>query len=113
VWNQRELPPTLLACHHCDNPPCCNPLHIFAGTHADNHKDRDRKGRGGWQRPGFAPPKIRGEAHPRAKLTAQKVQEIRLLYQQGVSSPTLAALYGVAKYNILAIIHRRNWKHVP
>jgi hypothetical protein len=29
----------LKACHHCDNPPCCNPIHVYAGTHTQNMRD--------------------------------------------------------------------------
>jgi len=32
--------------HHCDNPTCCNPKHLFLGTNQDNVNDREQKGRG-------------------------------------------------------------------
>lgn len=33
------------ACHHCDNPPCCNPKHLYWGTRSENMKDAWRRGR--------------------------------------------------------------------
>lgn len=36
------------ALHTCDNPPCCNPLHLFGGTQGDNVTDRHGKGRTRW-----------------------------------------------------------------
>lgn len=42
--NQAEMG-AMLACHSCDNPCCCNPSHIWPGTHAENNKDTALKGR--------------------------------------------------------------------
>lgn len=39
------LPDSTLVCHRCDNPPCCNPAHLFTGTHKDNAVDMAAKGR--------------------------------------------------------------------
>lgn len=41
-----EIPETKEACHTCDNRLCCNPTHLFLGTHLENMKDMFRKGRG-------------------------------------------------------------------
>jgi len=45
-------PDDLMACHHCDNPPCCNPGHLFLGTGADNLGDMAAKGRNHGERCG-------------------------------------------------------------
>ena len=43
--NDQKIPDGMQALHHCDNPTCCNPSHIYVGTPADNMRDMDERGR--------------------------------------------------------------------
>jgi len=38
-----EIPDGLFICHKCNNPICVNPDHIYAGTAADNMRDKEER----------------------------------------------------------------------
>jgi len=88
--------------HHCDNPPCLNPDHLFLGTQQDNVADRVSKGR-----------TAAGERQHLAKLTEDQVREIRRLWQQGgVSMAEMGRRFGVTVTPIWQILSGKTWRHV-
>jgi len=89
--------------HHCDNPACVNPIHLFLGTHLSNMVDMAQKGRWGINGRNYT-----GETNPRAKLTAEQVQEIRTL---PLSQRKLDYKFGVSPWEIQNILRNRSWKH--
>lgn len=104
------IPPKTMVCHHCDNPQCVRPDHLFLGNHTTNALDMASKGRQVFQRrPERA---TRGEQHYCAKLTDGQVQTIRQQHKQGVSMDVLAQHYGVSKQSIWRIVRRLTWKHI-
>jgi len=88
--------------HECDNPPCCNPSHLWRGSNNDNMRDKMEKNR--QSRKG-----ARGERSGSAKLTSEQVREIR---SSPLSGAALARQYGVARNYIFAIKNRLTWRHI-
>ena len=99
----RGDPGRLHVLHRCDVPACVNPDHLFLGTHAENMRDMAKKGRSG------APC---GEQQGGAKLTAEKVREIRRMRTEGASYVDLAPLFGVSDVQVRNIALRRSWRSV-
>lgn len=87
--------------HTCDNPSCCNPAHLRVGRQQDNVTDMWRKGR--------APEPRRGEAVPNAKLTVEKVRQIRT---SSLSDRVLATVHGVSRFVIRNVRKGKAWPHV-
>lgn len=107
--------PGYFACHHCDNPPCCNDTHLFAGTNADNIKDAQQKGRlaTGVRHGSYLHPESRpyGEAINTARLTAADVQTIRQAFAAGgISRRKLARQYHVSPSTIDGLINNKTWR---
>jgi len=95
-------------CHHCDNPPCCNPAHLFGGTQMDNNRDMAAKGRN--KVPRLA---ARGERHHSAKITNSDASAIRIAYAQGgITQYALAGMYGVSQRTIAKIVTRVSFQNV-
>lgn len=78
-------------CHSCDTPACVRPDHLFPGTHLQNMRDANRKGRVG------------------GKLTFAIAEEMRSLAGT-LTRAELAARYGVHLSMVQAVLSRRSWR---
>lgn len=105
-----DLPTEVCVLHKCDNPPCCNPRHLFLGDKNLNNEDMRQKGRGKhehlFQWVG------KGVDHHAAVLNEKKVLEIRHRRADGEANGMLAAEFGVTPGTICAIVYKRLWAHV-
>lgn len=98
------LPPRLHICHRCDNPPCCNPAHLFSGTPQDNMRDAQQKGR-----------LSEGERHTSSRLTLRQVQQIRQDFQDGIAMRDIVQSTDMSFATVWNIVHGKSWKatHAP
>ena len=96
------IPEGKLVMHKCDNPPCCNPAHLRAGTAQENTQDMMDKGRGNWVAP-------KGADSPTAKLTEAQARDIKFSTEPGV---TLAQRHNISTATVSAIRKGRLWAHL-
>ena len=103
-YHNGPIPDGLFVCHRCDNPPCCNPAHLFLGTNADNVADAVAKGR-----------TAKGFRLPHTRLTDEQVREMRRRYNPAASVPKrggrssnadeLANEFGISRVYVMQLVH--------
>jgi hypothetical protein len=92
----------LFVCHHCDNPPCVNPAHLYVGTPKQNSADMVRRKRASRHAKGAL-----------AVLTESEVLEARAIFAAGGATVEgLAATFGVQRPTIRDLLTGRTWKTV-
>jgi hypothetical protein len=102
------IPDGAMICHHCDNPPCCNPAHLYAGNAQTNADDKVARGRCSIPKH-LPPPAPSGADNLNAKLTEEQVIEILLLDEPYVH---IAERYGVSRILVSLIKRGKAWKHI-
>lgn len=95
------LPSDIVAMHLCDNPPCCNPAHLWPGTATENTRDAVAKRRHSF-----------GERSSQALLTDDKAREIIRRRWAGEPARALAREFGVSDSLVCAVAAGRKWAHV-
>lgn len=100
----------LFVCHHCDNPSCINPDHLFLGDYQTNNEDCRKKKR---QFP------IKSVSHLRSnkvshggKLSPKEILEIRILKQNGIKTRDIASKYAISPEYVWQITTKKAWSHI-
>jgi hypothetical protein len=99
-WLVGEIPSGMLVCHRCDNPPCCNPNHLFLGTQADNVRDCVNKER--ISSLTFVYPK------GFRKLNPDQMRELFQLRKDGWSFTKLRSRFKITNFTIIRYLRTEN-----
>lgn len=99
IFTHSDIDTGICVCHKCDNPPCCNPNHLFLGSHAENAADKVAKGR-----------QSRATTHGRARLTTSQVREIRAMYRAGQLPRLIAQALGLNLSTVACVAYGRTWR---
>jgi len=102
LWNG-PIGEKMYVCHKCDNPPCCNPEHLFLGTSQDNTLDMLRKGR--CQAP-------KGEAHWNATMTIEKIIQVKEMLREKIKGVVIADAMGISQQMVSNIKRGKTWAHI-
>jgi hypothetical protein len=94
------IPPNMYVCHHCDNPSCINPNHLFMGTSSDNALDRSFKGRN---------PNNSGVLSGKHILTEEQVLEIK---RSSETASFLSKKFNTCLSNVYTIRSGKSWRHL-
>lgn len=101
------IPNGLWVLHHCDNPRCVNPGHLFLGTHSDNMRDSFAKGRMDMQGRGVK------AGRALARLPDDEAKTAIEEYRGGRKTQVgLAGEYGISVRAMGDIIRRTSYKHL-
>ena len=102
------IPDGFCVCHHCDNPPCVNPSHLWIGTNIDNVRDMVSKNRQSRVGTNFK----KGEERVQSKLVTPQVLQIRERALAGESHRKLAQEFGISNAQVSNIRTGKSWSHV-